>query len=127
MRRVSGSRKDAACMSRSRERASHSTRAERHAADLAGRLGGSLRDARLRLGYRQIDAARRAGLSQATWSSLEIDRDASYTLATWDRAAHAVGTSLNAHLPATTAADAPRDAVHLRNQELVLRTAAAGG
>jgi transcriptional regulator with XRE-family HTH domain len=86
-----------------------------------------LRDARLRSGLRQVDAARRAGISQATWSSLEIDRDGRYTLATWDRAAHAVGTSLNAHLPAATATDLPRDAIHLRNQELILRTAAGGG
>jgi hypothetical protein len=66
-------------------------------------------------------------LSQATWSSLEIDHDAAYTLATWDRAAHAVGTALNAYLPGASAADRPRDAVHLRNQELVLRTALRGG
>ncbi len=75
----------------------------------------------------QAAAARRAGVSQATWSSLEVDRDARYTLATWDRAAHAVGTTLNAYLPQASSADQPRDAVHLRNQELVLRTALAGG
>ncbi len=114
-------------MSRCRHRATKSARADQHAAELAGRLGAALRDARLKLGYRQVDAARRAGFSQATWSSLEIDRDASYTLATWDRAAHAVGTTLNAYLPAATATDLPRDSVHLRNQELVLRTASAGG
>jgi hypothetical protein len=76
---------------------------------------------------KQSEAARRAGISQATWSALEIDHDARYTLATWDRAAHAVGTTLNAYLPQASAADLPRDAVHLRNQELVLRVAAGGG
>jgi hypothetical protein len=48
-------------------------------------------------------------------------------LLTWDRAAHAVGTTLSAYLPQASAADQPRDAVHLRNQELVLRTARSGG
>ena len=86
-----------------------------------------MRDARKRYGLTQVVAATKAGLDQTTWSRLEVDRDARYTLATWDRAAHAVGTALNAYLPQTSAADQPRDAVHLRNQELVLRTAAAGG
>ena len=100
---------------------------DRHASDLAGRLGGALKDARKRQGLTQAVAAARAGLIQTTWSKLERDRDARYTLATWDRAAHAVGTTLSAHLPYASAADQPRDAVHLRNQELVLRTAQVGG
>lgn len=104
-----------------------SARADRHATDLSGRLGAALRNARVRAGLSQAAAARRAGITQQTWSALEIDRDARYTLATWDRAAHAVGTTLNAYLPQATAANQPRDAVHLRNQELVLRTALAGG
>lgn len=75
----------------------------------------------------QARAAERAGLAQTTWSKLERDLDPSFTLATWDRAAHAVGTALSAYLPQASATDQPRDAVHLRNQELVLRTAKAGG
>lgn len=46
---------------------------------------------------------------------------------TWNRAATAVGSSLEAYLKRATAAGEPRDAVHLRNQELVIRTAAPGG
>ena len=101
--------------------------ADRHAADLAARLGKALREARVRAGLTQAAAARRAGVSQGTWSRLENDRDPGYTVATWDRAAHATGTVLNAYLPETTAADRPRDAVHLKGQELIIRTALPGG
>lgn len=100
---------------------------DRHASALAGKLGAALRDARKIRGLTQAEAAARAGLVQTTWSKLERDRDACYTLATWDRAAHAVGTALSAYLQQASAAAAPRDAVHLRNEELVLRTAAPGG
>ena len=110
-----------------RKRATVGTRADRHAADLSGRLGKALRDARIQAGLTQARAAVRAGLVQQTWSKLEVDRDPSFTLGTWDRAAHAVGTTLSAFLPQASAADQPRDAVHLRNQELVLRTAQSGG
>ena len=70
-----------------------------------------LRDARIRVGLTQAEGAARAGLSQGAWSRLENDGDPRYTLATWDRAAFAVGTTLNAYLPETSAADRPRDAV----------------
>ena len=101
--------------------------ADRHATDLAARLGAALRDARKRLRLTQRQGALRAGIDQTTWSRLETNRDSGFTLLTWDRAAHAVGTTLNAFLPQASAADLPRDAVHLRNQELVLRVASAGG
>jgi transcriptional regulator with XRE-family HTH domain len=108
-------------------RATVANAAERHATDLAGRMGKALRDARTRLALTQAQAALRAGIDQTTWSRLEINRDSGYTLLTWDRAAHAVGTTLSAYLPQASSADQPRDAVHLRNQELVLRTARQGG
>ena len=108
-------------------RATSAGPADRHASDLAQRLGAALRDARHRARLTQREAARRAGIAQATWSSLEIERDPRFTLATWDRAAFAVGTSLNAYFPQTTAADVPRDAVQLKAQELVIATAARGG
>ncbi len=66
-------------------------------------------------------------MAQATWSALETQRDGRYTLATWDRAAFAVGGRLNAYVDGASAADRPRDAVHLRNQELIARTAKVGG
>lgn len=74
----------------------------------------------------QALAAARAGLSQSAWSRLETDADPRYTLATWDRAAFAVGTTLTAYLPEASAADQPRDAVQLRAQELVIRMAKPG-
>ena len=55
------------------------------------------------------------------WSSLEVDRDPGYTLLTWDRAAFAVGAGLDAFIRGGSAADRPRDAVHLKAQELVIR------
>jgi hypothetical protein len=48
-------------------------------------------------------------------------------MATWIRVARGTGTDLRAYLEAVTAAEAPRDAIHLRAQELVLRLAAQGG
>ncbi len=48
------------------------------------------------------------------------------SLRSWTRAAHVLGTDLHAYLAQRSAADAPRDSVHLRTQELVARTAGAG-
>jgi len=109
------------------ERSSVGPGADRHAADLSKRLGKSLREARSRAGLTQAAAAARAGISQGGWSRLEIDADPRFTLATWDRAAFAVGTSLNAYMPEVSGADGPRDAVQLKAQELVIATAKAGG
>jgi transcriptional regulator with XRE-family HTH domain len=110
-----------------RPRARSAGEAERHATDLAAKLGKALRDGRRRAGLKQREAAARAGLSQPTWSMLEIARDASFTLATWDRAAHAVGSRLRAYVDDVSVASLPRDAVHLKGQELILRTALPGG
>ena len=114
-------------MGRRNRRATAAAAADRHSSDLARKLGGALADARRRARLSQRAAATKAGLSQATWSSLENERDARYTLATWDRAAFAVGTSLSAYLPEASAADQPRDAVQLRAQELVIKMARPGG
>src|SRR5204863_5381616 len=89
---------DGAYMARNSRRATSGPQAERHAAELATRLGKGLRDARRQQGLTQAEAARRAGISQPTWSLLETDRDPRYTLATWDRAAHAVGARLSAYV-----------------------------
>lgn len=48
-------------------------------------------------------------------------------LATWNRAAVAVGVSLDAWIKQTAATTSHRDAVHLRNQELVPRLSKSGG
>jgi transcriptional regulator with XRE-family HTH domain len=101
--------------------------ADRHATELAWKLGRMLRDARIAAGSTQAEAARRAGISQSTWSRLELERDARVTLAVLDRAGMAVGAPLDAFFRRSSAADQPRDAVHLRNQNLIIGTAATGG
>jgi transcriptional regulator with XRE-family HTH domain len=83
-------------------------------------------DGRRRMGLTQAVASARAGISQSEWSELERGK----TIATFpivNRAAYAVGARLEAYLRETSAADAPRDAVHLRHQELIIRTGAIGG
>lgn len=93
---------------------------------LMRKLGLMLKDGRRRSRARQLDASAKAGISRSEWSGLELGRK-SATLATWNRAAFAVGGSLEAYLKQASAADRPRDAVHLRHQELVIRTALGGG
>jgi hypothetical protein len=61
------------------------------------------------------------------WNHLELSRDGRVTLATWNRAAVAVGGSLKAYLAEVSAANLPRDIVHLGNQDLIIRTAERGG
>lgn len=68
-----------------------------------------------------------AGISQSCWSDLERGKDALVSLRVWVRAADAVGSGLRAYLEARTGTTQPRDAVHLRHQELVASTAARGG
>ena len=114
-------------MGRNSRRATIAGVSERHAADLAMRLGAALRNARRHAKLNQAEAAARAGLSQTTWSSLEVDRDPRYTLLTWDRAAHAVGSTLDAFIKGASAADQPRDLAHLKGQELLITSAASGG
>jgi transcriptional regulator with XRE-family HTH domain len=100
--------------------------ADRSSDELAARVGLMLRDARRQRGLTQAAAANLAGVSASTWSWLEIGRDGRITLATLNRAAMAVGTSLNVYVRQASAAAQPRDAVHLRHQELVIKTAKAG-
>jgi transcriptional regulator with XRE-family HTH domain len=101
--------------------------ADARAADLARSLGRALRDARVRRGLRQIDVGALAALSGSTISELERGRGHDVSLLAWIRAARAAGTDLRAYLETASAAGSPRDAVHLRNQDLVIRMAASGG
>lgn len=101
--------------------------ADRASTDLARRLGRMLRDARQGRALTQAQASERAGISRSRWSDLETGRDHRSTIATLNRAAHAVGGGLDAHVRQASAAQQPRDAVHLRNQELVIRAALGGG
>jgi transcriptional regulator with XRE-family HTH domain len=93
---------------------------------LLKKLGKSMRDGRDRHHWTQAEAAARAGISRSEWSGLELGRRPA-TLWVLNRAAHAVDSSLSAYLDQISAADLPRDAVHLRNQELVIKTARSGG
>jgi transcriptional regulator with XRE-family HTH domain len=93
---------------------------------LQKKLGRALKEGRERHEWTQAEAAFKAGLSRSEWSTLELGRKSS-TLRSLNRAAHAVNSSLSAYLEQVSAASLPRDAVHLRNQELVLRVAAIGG
>lgn len=85
-----------------------------------------LKDSRLQPRVTQKHAAGKAGISQSAWSRLELG-DPRASVTTWGRAAVAVGGSLEAYIRRASAAGQPRDAVHLRHQELIIRIATAGG
>ena len=98
------------------------------AGDLLARdLGRALRDARRHAGLRQADVGAASALAQTTISRMERGTASSLSLRSWVRAADCVGTDLKAYLAGATSADRPRDAVHLRTQELVASVALSGG
>jgi transcriptional regulator with XRE-family HTH domain len=99
----------------------------RRAAYLAHRLGVGLRESRLALGLRQVDAADRAGVSQPFWSLLERGGGGTASLETLAACAAAVGVQLAAFIEAAPGADLPRDIEHLRRQQLVIAIARDGG
>lgn len=101
--------------------------ADATAATIARQLGKALRDGRKRQHRTQAAAADLAGTAPSTFSEAENGHAAGYTLETWTRLAAAAGSSLHAYLEHVSAADQPRDAVHLRAQELVITTAKPGG
>ena len=102
-------------------------RADERADQLASALGRGLKDARHRQDISQRVASSRAGLSQTAWSRLEAGAGARVSLRVLVRASWAVDADLHAYLEAATATHQPRDAVHLRHQELVARIARGGG
>ena len=91
--------------------------ADRAATELTKKLGKMLVDGRNRLRLKQSDAASRAGISRGRWGDLERRQDPGVPLATWSRAAFAVGGALEAYIRETSAASQPRDSVHLKNQK----------
>jgi transcriptional regulator with XRE-family HTH domain len=110
-----------------RRRTQRQVQADERAGQLAAFLGRSLLDARRKRALTQAMAAERAGISQSAWSSLERGRGAGISLRVWERACDAVYADLRAYLEGASAAEQPRDAAHLRQQELVARIAAGGG
>jgi len=113
-------------LGRSPRRTELQSAADDATADLARKLGRMLRDGRLRARLTQRAAAAKAGISQTEWSGLERGRKLA-SITTWNRAAFAVGGSFEAWIKETSGADQPRDAVHLRHQELVIRLSEPGG
>ncbi|CAN5712530.1 hypothetical protein BH23CHL7_BH23CHL7_21800 [soil metagenome] len=85
-----------------------------------------LREGRTQRRWTLEEASSRAGISSSTWSRLEIAADGRTTFATISRAASAIGQPLRAYLDKATATNMPRDIVHLRHQELVIRTSQIG-
>ena len=110
-----------------RRRTAHQIASDEGADRLAAFLGKSLRNARKPRGMSQATASEKAGISQPCWSDLERGRGANVSLRVWMHASSAVDADLHAYLERVSGAGAPRDAVHLRHQELVARTAAHGG
>jgi len=110
-----------------RRRTPAQVRSDDHADRLATFLGRGLKEARAERGRSQRKASALSGISQSGWSKLERGRGANISLRVWIRATDAVDADLRAYLERTSGAEAPRDAVHLRHQELVARTAMPGG
>lgn len=101
--------------------------ADEAASAIAQSLGSALKDARATAARSQRAAAELAGMVHSTIAEAEKGKGDDFTLRTWSRLAAAVGITLHAYLKRVSAADQPRDAVHLRVQELLLQTSAPGG
>ena len=93
----------------------------------ATRLGTGLKDARLAAGLLQREVAARAGVSQPEIARLEHGHGFGTGLDTWAACGAAVGLQLAAFFEAAPGAQLPRDIEHLKRQNLVIATAAAGG
>lgn len=93
---------------------------------LQRKIGLGLKEGRTKQAWTQAEASARAGLSRSEWSGLELGRRPA-TIWAVNRAAHALGSNLNAYLDQISIADRPRDAVQLRHAELVIRSAKSGG
>lgn len=90
-------------------------------------LGSALKDARAAVARSQRAAGEIAGMAHSTVAEAEKGEADDFTLRTWARLAAGAGVTFHAYLKHASAADQPRDAVHLKAQELLLRTAAPGG
>jgi transcriptional regulator with XRE-family HTH domain len=101
--------------------------ARERAAYLARRIGIALRDARRSAGLAQWQVAERAGVSQSFVSRIERGHGTTASLETLAACAAAVGLQLAAFIELAPGVDPPRDAEHLRRQDLVIRMARAGG
>jgi transcriptional regulator with XRE-family HTH domain len=78
-------------------------------------------------GLPQRVVAERAGVSQPEIAKLEGGRGSDTGVDTWAACGAAVGLQLAAFFEASPGTDVPRDIEHLKRQNLVIATAAAGG
>jgi hypothetical protein len=101
--------------------------ADTAARELAKALGAALRDACAATGRSQRAAADIAGMAHSTVAEAEKGNGDDFTLRTWARLGAASRVGLHAYLKGASAADRPRDSVHLRVQELLLEASALGG
>ncbi len=97
------------------------------ASDVATRLGIGLRDARIGAGLLQREIAARAGVSQPEIARLEGGHGSNAGIDTWAACGAAAGLHLAAYFEGVPGAQLPRDIEHMRRQNLVISTAAAGG
>ena len=100
--------------------------AARRNQEQVARLGGQVRDGRLRRRLTQFQLGALVGLARSTISAIERGHGGGHTLDSWQRLGVALGRPLRVDLPRDPLAD-PADAGHLPIQELVLRLARATG
>lgn len=100
--------------------------ASRRNREQTARLGGRIREARLRRRLTQQRLGERGGLSRSAVSAMERGLGGGHTLDAWQRLAVALGIRLDIEL-GRDPIEEPIDAGHLRIQELVLRLGRAAG
>ncbi len=99
----------------------------REATRIAATLGSDLKRTRVRRRLTQELLAKRVGLSQGRISELERGEGASAPLDTWVALGQALDRPIAVAFSRDTEPDEPRDAGHLRAQELVLALARQSG
>jgi len=100
--------------------------ATRRNREQTARVGGRVREARLRRRKTQQQIGEQVDLSRSVVSAIERGLGGGHTLDTWQRLAVALDIRLNVDL-ARDPIEEPIDAGHLRIQELVLRLGRAAG
>ena len=94
---------------------------------VARRTGIGLKEARLAQGLRQADVANAAGITQPYYSRIERGLELGAALETLCACAAALNVQLAAFVEAMPGASLPRDIEHLRRQNMIVSTSAAGG